>query len=87
MNTIQRYNKDKKCKVEVNCPNIIMCYNSNIDGIDKNDMHLYQTPMKSKWWYLLLFAYVIDLYVVNSWLIYKHDCYALKYKKIGSQKV
>ena len=49
-------------------------------GIDKSDMlvHLYRTPMKSKRWYLRLFGYIIDLCVVNAWLLYKRDSMALK---------
>ena len=73
---------------ELQCPNIIKCYNSNMGRIDKNDMlvHLYQTPIKSRQWYIRLFANAINLCVVNSCLIYKHDCYVVKEKKKGLKK-
>lgn len=44
--------------------------------IDKSDMlvHLYHTPMKSKRWYLRLFAYVS---ITNAWIMYQRDSKAL----------
>ena len=71
-----RYSKDTKKKEEVDCPNVIKSYNSSMGGIDKSDMlvHLYRTPMKSKRWYMRLFAYALDLCVVNAWLTYRRDC-------------
>ena len=74
-----RYCKDTKKKEEVECPSVIKSYNASMGGIDKNDMlvHLYRTPMKSKRWYMRLFAYALDLCVVNAWLLYRRDCKAL----------
>lgn len=50
-----------------------------LGGIDKSDMlvHLYRTPMKSKRWYMRLFAYCLDLSVTNAWLSYRRDCKSL----------
>lgn len=74
-----RYSKDTKQKEEVECPNVIKSYNANMGGIDKSDMlvHLYRTPMKSKRWYMRLFAYCLDLSVTNAWLSYRRDCKSL----------
>ena len=74
-----RYCKDTKMKTEVTCPSVIKSYNANMGGIDKSDMlvHLYKTPMKSKRWYMRLFAYTIDLCLTNAWLSYKRDCNSL----------
>ena len=74
-----RYSKETKKKEEVNCPSVIKSYNANMGGIDKSDMlvHLYKTPMKSKRWYMRLFAYCLDLSVCNAWLCYKRDCKSL----------
>lgn len=33
-------------------------------------VHLYKTPMKSKRWFMRLFAYIIDLCLINAWLFY-----------------
>lgn len=66
--------------MEVDCPLLVTEYNAHMGGIDKSDMlvHLYKTPMKSKRWYIRLFGYVLDLCIVNAWLLYKRDCKALK---------
>ena len=74
-----RYSKETKKKEEVSCPNVIKSYNANMGGIDKSDMlvHLYRTPMKSKRWYMRLFAYCLDLSVTNAWLCYRRDCKSL----------
>ena len=42
--------------------------------------------MKSKKWYMRLFAYCLDLSVVNAWLCYKRDCVALGETKVLSLK-
>ena len=78
-----RYSKKTKKKEEVLCPKVIKSYNANMGGIDKSDMlvHLYRTPMKSKRWYMRLFAYCLDLSVCNAWLLYKRDC-----KSVGETK-
>ena len=79
---VKRYNKDTKKKEDNPCPSIILNYNCNMGGIDKSDMlvQLYKTPMKSKRWYLRLFAYCIDVSIVNAWLLYRWDCASLKQK-------
>ncbi|XP_069937583.1 piggyBac transposable element-derived protein 3-like [Cherax quadricarinatus] len=76
---IERYDKASKKKDHFECPAIIKNYNANMGGIDKSNMlvHLYKTPMKSKRWYMRLFAYVLDVAVVNAWLLYCRDCRSL----------
>ncbi|XP_069959989.1 piggyBac transposable element-derived protein 3-like [Cherax quadricarinatus] len=76
---IERYDKASKKKDHFECPGIIKNYNANMGGIDKSNMlvHLYKTPMKSKRWYMRLFAYVLDVAVVNAWLLYCRDCRSL----------
>ena len=77
---VKRFCKVQKKRVEVDCPVVVAEYNAHMGGIDKSDMlvHLYRTPMKSKRWYLRLFGYIIDVCVVNAWLLYKRDSMALK---------
>ncbi|XP_070814262.1 piggyBac transposable element-derived protein 3-like [Chaetodon trifascialis] len=73
--SVHRYCSETKQKEEVSCPTAIKSYNSNMGGIDKSDMlvHLYRSPMKSKRWYMRLFAYAIDVSLTNAWVIYKQD--------------
>ncbi|KAK3889506.1 hypothetical protein Pcinc_006478 [Petrolisthes cinctipes] len=79
VSSVYRYSSESKRKEEVRCPAVIKSYNANMGGIDKNDrlVHLYRTPMKSKRWYLRLFAYAIDVSLTNAWIMYKRDCKAL----------
>nr|XP_053644345.1 piggyBac transposable element-derived protein 3-like isoform X2 [Cherax quadricarinatus] len=79
---VERYNKVTKSKTELQCPAVIKNYNANMGGIDKSNMlvDLYKTPMKSKRWYMRLFAYVLDLAVVNAWLVYCRDCQSVNAK-------
>uniref|UniRef100_A0A3P9JJR6 PiggyBac transposable element-derived protein domain-containing protein n=1 Tax=Oryzias latipes TaxID=8090 RepID=A0A3P9JJR6_ORYLA len=79
MSTVIRYCSETKKREPVSYPAVIRSYNANMGGIDKSDMlvHLYRTPMKSKRWYLRLFAYIIDVSLTNAWVVYKRDCKAL----------
>ncbi|KAK1903604.1 PiggyBac transposable element-derived protein 2 [Dissostichus eleginoides] len=75
MSSVIRYCSETKTKEPVSCPAVIRTYNANIGGIDKTDMlvHLYRTPMKSKRWYMCMFAYSLT----NAWIVYRRDCKAL----------
>ncbi|KAL1276874.1 hypothetical protein QQF64_023547 [Cirrhinus molitorella] len=79
ISSVYRYCSDTKRKEPVNCPAVIKSYNANMGGIDKSDMlvHLYRTPMKSKRWYMRMFAYAIDLCLTNAWIMYRRDIKAL----------
>ena len=84
MKSVLRYDRTAKKKVEVPCPEVVDRYNSRMGGIDKSDMltHLYKTPYKARRYYMRLFAYILDLVICNSWILYKRDCVALKEKKV-----
>ncbi|KAJ4935696.1 hypothetical protein JOQ06_017225 [Pogonophryne albipinna] len=79
MSSVIRYCSETKTKEPVSCPAVIRTYNANMGGIDKNDMlvHLYRTPMKSKRWYMRMFAYTIDVSLTNAWIMYRRDHKAL----------
>uniref|UniRef100_A0A672GPT1 PiggyBac transposable element-derived protein domain-containing protein n=1 Tax=Salarias fasciatus TaxID=181472 RepID=A0A672GPT1_SALFA len=89
MSSVHRYCSETKQKEEVSCPAVIKSYNSSMGGIDKSDMlvHLYRSPMKSKRWYMRLFAYAIDVSLTNAWVIYKRDCKALAFQASLSTSV
>lgn len=71
-------------KKEVECLSVIKYYNANMGGIDKSDMlaQLSHSPMKSKKWYMRLYAYYLNLYVCNAWLCYWRD-----YESLGEAKI
>lgn len=75
INSVKRWSSGEKRKVPVPCPNIVHQYNKHMGGVDKAGMliELYRVPVKSKRWYLRLFAYMLDLCVVNAWLIHRRE--------------
>lgn len=70
---IMRYSKDAKKKVEVQCPQIVRQYNKNMGGVDLADMliSLYKIPLKSRRWYLGIFAQMLDICLNNAWLLHR----------------
>ncbi|CAM4635413.1 unnamed protein product [Leuciscus chuanchicus] len=79
ISSVYRYCSETKRKEQVSCPAVIKSYNANMGGIDKSDMlvHLYRTPMKSKRWYMRMFAYSVDISLTNAWVFYRRDCKAI----------
>lgn len=70
--TTKRFDKKEKKCIEVSRPNIIEVYNSHMGGVDQIDSMIarYRIIMRSKKWYIKIFYHLLDLTVVNSWLIY-----------------
>ena len=66
--SLKRYDKKEKCEVDVSTPAIVKHYNRHMGGVDLADMRisLYRTPLRTKRYYLRIFAYMIDLCVCNS---------------------
>ncbi|KAL0871532.1 hypothetical protein ABMA27_005245 [Loxostege sticticalis] len=71
--TVSRYDKKKKATISIPCPKIIKDYNSHMGGVDLMDSFLgrYRIRIKSRKWYMRLFYHMIDLSVINSWILYK----------------
>lgn len=71
VNTIRRYCKDQKRKVDVQCPQVVKEYNKHMGGVDLADMliALYKSPFKSRRWYLGIFAQMLDISINNAWLL------------------
>lgn len=80
--TVKRFSKDVKAKIDITCPALVKQYNKHMGGVDTANalMGLYKTPHKAKRWYFSIFAYLLDVTVVNSWLLYRKDCESLKQK-------
>lgn len=76
VSSVTRYDKSKKEKVVIPCPQIVHEYNKHmIKGVDLMDSFLgrFHIPMKSKKWYLRIFFHLLDLSVINSWILYKKN--------------
>lgn len=73
--SVSRKNSDGSV-TQVRCPNLITEYNSNMGGVDLLDQlkSYYCYNRKSKRWWIRLFYHLIDLCVVNSYILYRR-CY------------
>lgn len=70
---INRFDKSKKEKVMIDCPQIVKDYNSHMGGVDLLDSYIgrYHISLKNRKWYMRLFHHFLDLAMINSWLAYK----------------
>ncbi|CAI6355121.1 unnamed protein product [Macrosiphum euphorbiae] len=70
---VRRYDKKQKKNVDVEIPKIIEVYNKHMGGVDLMDSLIgrYRIIMRSKKWYIKIFYHLLDMTVVNSWLMYK----------------
>ena len=75
ISTVTRYDKTKKEKVPISCPHIVQEYNKHMGGVDLMDSFLgrYHITIRSKKWYLRVFFHLLDLTVINAWIIYKKN--------------
>lgn len=73
ISTVKRYDKTKLQHIDIDCPNIIKQYNMHMGGVDLTDSLIgrYRIKIKSRKWYMRIFYHLIDITVVNSWLLYK----------------
>lgn len=77
---IQRWDRKTKQRIQVDYPFIVKQYNSFMGGVDLLDAYLayYRIDIRSKKYYMRLFFHLVDLAVVNSWLLYRRDCESLQ---------
>jgi len=72
--TAKRWCKDEM--KQVSCPKVVDTYNKHMGGVDLLDSltGLYRCRIRSKKWYHRLFFHLVDIAVVNAWLLYKRVC-------------
>ena len=73
MESIQRWSKYEKRKVQVPCPQIVVAYNKAMGGVDML-ISLYRIPVKTHRWYIKVFWHLVDIAKVNGWLLYRRHC-------------
>ena len=73
---------DKKC-IQIPRPAIVEEYNKSMGGVDLSDMlvALYRTSIGVKRYYFKIFFHLMDVAVVNSWLLYRRHCLQRKETK------
>lgn len=71
--SIKRFDKKQKSTVEIPCPRVIKEYNAHMGGVDLMDSYLgrYRIRMKSRKWTTRLFYHLLDMTVINAWVLYK----------------
>ena len=76
MESIQRWSKYEKRKVQVPCPQIVVAYNKAMGGVDLADMLIsfYRIPVKTHRWYIKTFWHLVDIAKVNDWLLCRRHC-------------
>jgi len=73
MHQVERYDRKNKKRVTVDCPEIVKVYNKHMGGVDLLDSIMGRNKIKirSKKWYFRLFYHLLDMSIVNAWLLYK----------------
>ena len=72
--TVVRKNKDGT-RVDVDCPMAVKLYNKFMGGVDLADQRhkTYTTSRKSIKWWMPIFHYLVDISLVNGYILYKDN--------------
>lgn len=73
MSEVTRWNGKTGQYEKVACPSVVSVYNKHMGGVDLIDslIGLYRCKIRSKKWYHRLFFHLLDMTVVNAWLLYR----------------
>lgn len=73
MTEVRRYNKTDKKYQLVPCPKAVTTYNRHMGRVDLLDALLgyYRIQIRSKKFYHRIFFHLIDMTIVNAWLLYR----------------
>ncbi|CAK9814101.1 PiggyBac transposable element-derived protein 3 [Anthophora plagiata] len=69
---VKRWDKKMKKVIDVQRPNVVKMYNQHMGGVDVVDslIALYRIKIRSRKWYHRIMFHLLDLTVVNAWLLY-----------------
>lgn len=87
-NSVRRFDRRNKEYKNVKCPEIVTIYNKHMGGVDLFDSHIgrHKIRLRSKKWYFRLFYHLIDVALVNAWLLYKKICQVKNIKPLTQKK-
>lgn len=73
MSTVKRFDNKQKKPITIQCSNIIKEYNKYMGGVDLlySLIGRYKIRMRSRKWYMRLWYHLLDVSVVNSWILYR----------------
>ena len=82
----RRYSKVDKAYINIQRPDIVRQYNTNMGGVDLVNRMIaaYRSYHRTKKWPVRTLEHFMDMAVVNSWLKYKTDC---KHHNVNSKKI
>lgn len=66
LGTVKRWCPVKRDKVDVSIPRLFQNYNKNIAELDQS-ISLYRVAVHGKKWWRVLFTYMLDMVIANSW--------------------
>lgn len=83
---VKRWSVEHKSRIPIERPAIVKEYNSFMGAIDLHDMlvEIYRTDIKCKRYYIRIIFHIVDMCIVNSWLMYKRHCKQLNIMKYDS---
>ncbi|XP_065645471.1 piggyBac transposable element-derived protein 3-like [Hydra vulgaris] len=69
---VKRFSKSERKKILVTCPNVVQIYNKHMGDVDLLDSLLgyYRNKIRSKKWYHRIFFHLIDMTIVNAWILW-----------------
>jgi len=76
MGTARRFFRKERALKTISCPESIKLYNKTMGGVDRNDQDVgyYRISIRGKKWYYPIFLHLIDVAVVNAWLLHRMLC-------------
>lgn len=84
LDEVKRWSTSEKRYLTIARPDVVRQYNQNMGGIDLNDflVALYRTSVGTKRYYMRIFCHLLDVAVVNAWLLHRRHMNQNGLKKI-----
>ena len=70
---LKQFSKVMKETIKIKCINLVQEYNRHMGGADLLDLLLgyYRNKIKSKKWYPRIFFHLINMVIVNAWILWR----------------
>jgi hypothetical protein len=73
---VQHWEKFRKERINIRCPSVIVQDKKFMGGVNLLDslITLYRILIRSRKWYHWIVFHLLDMTIVNGWLLYRRDC-------------
>ena len=80
---VERWSPKEKKFIQITRPDVVKVYNAHMSGADLIDMllSLYRINVRSQKYYIKIIFHLIDLSLINAWLLYRRHCAQLNIQK------